>query len=477
MIQLSKTNYILWRECKKNAWLRIHKPDIYNASELTDFEKQIIETGNEVDELAREIFSFDSIPDNSRAEFQKKFETGEFLAITDVFVETDDGVEIYEVKATNEIDKKTHYHDLAFQINVLKLLGYKIRSANLVHLNKEYVRKGELELKNLFETENVTEKIEEILPEVLEEMKLAQEYLTQSTEPKGPCDCIYKGRSNHCSTFSYSNPNVPNYSVHDLARIGLSKRKLVELIDSGILHPHEVPEDMKLSEIQKNQIQTLIHDRTILSKEAIAEELDGLEFPLYFLDYETFPAAIPRFSGYSPYQQIPFQYSLHVLKSPNVEPEHFDFLYTGQNDPSEDFAKSLMGHVDTKGSIIVWHKSFECSRNKEIGERVSESKKFFENLNERTYDLEDIFKKQHYVHKDFRGSSSIKRILPVLVPALSYSELEISEGGTAADAWNKIITRSETQDVEKVASDLRQYCKLDTYAMYAVWRELHNLVR
>lgn len=456
----------------------MHKPEIYFASELTDFEKQIIETGNEVDELAREIFP--------NGEFQKKFacpsqsggrEKDGFLAITDVFVEGEKGVDVYEVKATNEIDKKTHYHDLAFQINVLKMLGIKVRSANLVHLNPDYVRMGELDLKELFQIENVTDKIEEILPEVLEEMKLAQDYLAQGEEPKGPCDCIYKGRSNHCSTFTYSNPDVPKYSVHDLARIGLSKRKLGELIDSGILHPHEIPEEMELSDIQKNQIWTLVNDRTIVSVESVAEELSQLQFPLYFLDYETFPAAVPRFSGYSPYTQIPFQYSLHVLESPDSEPRHFDFLYTEDNDPSEAFAKSLADHIGPKGTIIVWHKSFENNRNKEIGERVPEYKKFFEDINARTYDLEDIFKKQHYVHKDFKGSSSIKKVLPVLVPTLSYSELEIKEGGTAAQSWNQIVTEeSEGLDKDKIASNLREYCKLDTYAMYAVWKTLHSLI-
>ena len=484
MTPLSKTNYILWRECAKNAWLKIHKPEIYFASELTDFEKQIIETGNEVDELARNILP--------NAEYQKKFEIDGFLAITDIFVEDKVGVHVYEVKATNEIDKKTHYHDLAFQVSVIEKSGLKVQSANLIHLNAEYMRAGELDLKELFTIENVTDLIREMLPEVEKEMQIAKDYLAGESEPKGPCSCIYKGRSNHCSTFSYSNPNVPNYSVHDLARIGLSKKKLTELIDSGILHPHELPESTELSDIQKNQIWTLVNDRTILSKEAIGEELESLEFPLYFLDYETFPAAIPRFSGYSPYQQIPFQYSLHVLTSLDAEPEHYDFLYTEQNDPSESFAKSLMGHIGPKGSVIVWHKSFECNRNKEIGERVPGSKKFFEEVNARTYDLEDIFKKQHYVHKDFKGSSSIKKILPVLAPTLSYSELEIKEGGTAAESWNRIISTqgrtlsTDSQgstldsgpalDTGKIAQNLREYCKLDTYAMYAVWRELHKLI-
>ncbi|MFH1473105.1 MAG: DUF2779 domain-containing protein [bacterium] len=478
MIHLSKTNYILWRECAKNAWLKIHKPDIYFASELTDFEKQIIETGNEVDELAREIFSFDKTQDKLIGEFQKKFEKDNFLAITDVYIENKQGAHIYEVKATNDIDKKTHYHDLAFQVNVLKLLGINVKSANLVHLNSDYVRMGDLNLKELFEIENVTEKIEKMLPEVLEEMKLAQEYLTQESEPKGPCDCIYKGRSGHCSTFAYSNPDVPEYSVHDLARIGLSKKKLIEIIDSGVFHPHEIPEHIELSDIQKNQIWTHINDQEIISRENIGEELEKLVFPLYFFDYETYPAAIPRFDDFSPYQQIPFQYSLHILETPESKPAHLDFLYTESRDPSKELVQSLQKHIGLKGSIIVWHKNFEAGRNDELAKRIPKAAKFLKDFNKRIYDLEDIFKKQHFVHKNFRGSSSIKKILPVLVPALSYKELEIREGGSAAESWNRLLTGKLTQkEKREIVHNLKEYCKLDTYAMYAVWLELYKLIQ
>src|SRR3989344_4267215 len=228
---LSKTNYILFRDCPKNAWLKIHKPDIYYAHELSAFEQQIIETGNEVDLLARELFP--------TGEYQKKFsasltggspsggENDNFLAITDILA----GNKLYEVKATNEIDKKTHLHDLTFQWNVLRLLGVEIESAHLIHLNPEYVRQGNLELQKLFMIEDITEKVQEMSPEVLEEMKLAQEYISQEKEPVGPCDCIYKGRSGHCTTAWYSNPEIPKYGIHDLARIGTSKAKLIELVD------------------------------------------------------------------------------------------------------------------------------------------------------------------------------------------------------------------------------------------------------
>ena len=470
---LSKTNYIIWRDCHKNAWLKIHKPDIYYANELSEFEKQIIETGNEVDLLARSLMP--------SAEFQKKFEADGYLAITDILhpSTSSEQVNLYEVKATNEIDKKTHLHDLTFQYIVLKRAGLEVESANLIHLNSEYVREGELELTKLFVTEDMTETVKEMTEEVAAEMQLAKKYLSQKDEPKGPCDCIYKGRSAHCTTFHYSNPDIPEYGVHDLARIGNSKAKLTELVDGNKFRLEDVPEGLNLSDIQKNQIWTYLNDRVIISRENISEELDGLEFPLYFLDYETFPAAIPRFDGFSPYNQIPFQYSLHILKNTEDEPEHKDFLYTEKNDPSEAFVKSLQSHIGPKGSVIVWHKDFECGRNDELASRIPSSKQFFDNIKERIYDLEVIFKKQHHVHKDYKGSSSIKKVLPVLVPSLKYDDLPIKEGGTAAETWNKLVANSlqlAEDEKEEIIRNLLEYCKLDTYAMYAIWKELSSLV-
>ncbi|MEX2010400.1 MAG: DUF2779 domain-containing protein [Parcubacteria group bacterium] len=466
---LSKTNYILYRECPKNAWLKVHKPDVYFATPLSPFELSIIETGNEVDLLARDLFP--------TGEFQRSFEHDGLLAITDILTKKDDGYHLYEVKATNDIDKKVHPYDLAFQVIVLEKSGIKLTSASIVHLNKEYVRKGDLEITKLFTITDLTEKVESIRPDVEADIDKAFKYLQEDKEPVGPCSCIYKGRSGHCTTSKYSNPDIPEYSVHDLSRIGLSKRKLTELIDSHIFSLDQVPKELELSDVQKNQLFTHLNDYVIQDLPEIKSQLDSLQFPLYFLDYETFPSAIPRFDDYSPYQQIPFQYSLHILNEPDGEPVHKDFLYVESGDPSRSFVDSLQSHIGGTGSVIVWHKDFECGRNRELGLRLPDAKSFFDGLEKRILDLEDIFKKQLYVHKDFRGSSSIKKILPVLVPELSYKELAIQEGGSAADAWNKLTTGG-MNDSEKEASTeaLREYCKLDTYAMYAIWRKLFELV-
>lgn len=495
MTTLSKTDYILSRECPKNVWFKIHKPDIYFVSELSDFEKTIIETGNEVELEARKLFP-DGILINGRGAdarkateiyinnkqkvlFQPFFVKDNLVAAVDIlqYDSITDTYNIYEVKSTNSIDK-THYYDLAFQVNLLHSYGLNIGKAFIIHLNGEYVRSGNLDIEKLFKIVDITKEVEGLSKDVAEESIAALQYLSQETEPAGFCCCVYKGRSRHCSTFKYSNPEVPEYSVHDIARIGNSKAKLQELVDKNIFHLHEIPDHIKLSDIQKNQVEAHALDKIFVNKIEISRELNNLVYPLYFLDYETFPCAVPRFDGFSPYQQIPFQYSLHVLESPTSSLAHKEFLFVNSTDPSKSLVETLQKDIGEKGSIIVWNKKFECKINEEIGKRISNVKSFVDSINGRVYDLMDIFSKQYYVHKGFRGSTSIKLVLPTLAPDLSYSDLEIHEGGTAADRWNKIaLELVSMQEADKIAENLRLYCGRDTEAMYVIWKHLYELIK
>ena len=515
MITVSKTDYLLFRECQKNTWLKVHKPKVYYTGELSDFEKSIIETGNEVESYARQLFPTGILIEgrdlvaqekttkiigdvvkestktgNIQTIFQPVFVKDGFMAAVDVlqYDPALKGFVIYEIKATNQIKEKSHLYDLAFQVNLLKMAGLKISAIKLLHLNPEYVRQGDLDIIKVFAIDDVTEAVSALLKGVEQEMSDALKYLSAEAEPAGSCDCIYKGRSSHCTTFSYSNPQVPEYGVHDIARIGLSKKKLIELIDGNIFAIDQVPEEMELSEIQKNQVDAFITGRSRVEADKIAHELSGLKFPLYFIDYETFPSAIPRFDGFSPYQQIPFQYSLHIVEKPedikdaSYKPIHKEYLHTGSDDPTKPFINSMMTDIGKIGSIVVWNKKFECKINEELAKRVAGSangatvRKLIDDVNSRVYDLMDIFSKQHYVHKDFMGSTSIKYVLPVLAPELSYKKLEIKEGGTASMKWNEMTTgRVPQSEGDKIATNLRKYCALDTYAMYAIWKHLWEL--
>ena len=316
-ITISKTDYILFRECPKNVWYKIHKPDIYFQSELSDFEKSIIETGNEVELVARKLFptgilierrdvkgqeaTQDYITKKQEILFQPIFVKDGYLAAIDIlkFEPETGSYSVYEVKSTNDIDKKVHYHDLAFQVNLLRECGLKINKAYLIHLNSGYVRSGELDIAQLFKIVDVSNEVESVTDNVAVEATDALKYISQTSEPEGFCCCIYKGRSRHCSTFKYANPNVPEYSVHDIARIGSSAAKLKELIDNNIFHLDKIPAHIKLTDIQQSQVATYVSNKVLIDKEKIATEFKSLMFPLYFLDYETIAPAVPILDGTS----------------------------------------------------------------------------------------------------------------------------------------------------------------------------------
>ncbi len=498
MTLISKTDYLTYCECPKNAWIKIHKRDIFDTFPPTDFDKSIIEIGiNVEEEYARKCFP-DGVLIGGRDKaaqektralieaktpviFQAVFSTNGFLAAGDIlkYDAENDVWDIYEVKATNstkESGGRSHIDDITFQSIVLADAGLRINKCFIVHLNSEYILQGELNLRELFVYDDVTEKVGSKKEDMREKMEKAKAYLLQENEPTGYCSCIYKGRNGHCTTFSYSNPQIPEYSIHNLSRIGSSKAKLKELASREIWNIEDLPDNMEFSKNQQAQIDAYLHGAHIDTL-GIRDELEQLAFPLYFLDYETFPAAIPRFDGYSPYQHIPFQFSLHKLESTDAELEHFEFLHIMSGDPNPPLIEHLKKTIAPHGSIIVWHKSFECSKNNEMAKRHPESAAFLAQVNDRIYDLEDIFTKQYYVKKEFKGKTSIKFVLPVLVPELSYKKLNIQNGQAAMEQWNLLGGGTiPAEERDEIAKNLKEYCKLDTYAMYVIWKKLHDLI-
>ncbi len=496
---ISKTNFLDFQFCAKNLWLKLNKPELLEKFALSDYEQHLADEGNEVEAFAHNLFqggieitaygeagvleTTKLLTAKVSAIYQATFIADNFLARSDVLEhDTASGSwHLYEVKGTSSVHEsgpgRNHLDDLAFQLSVLRRSGVSVSQCSVIHLNSEYVRQGELDARELFTTEDVTAKVEERLPIVESMMAAAQEYLSKIDEPLGGCECVYRGRSNQCTTFAYSNPAVPLYGTHDLSRIGASKKKLLWLVENKIFDLKDVPlDEIELSDIQQNQVRVHRSGNPIIDLDGIREELEPLAFPLYFLDYETFSPAIPLFSGYGPFDKVPFQFSLHILREPGLEPEHIEYLHMEQSDPTAAVAALLEKYIGSEGRIVAWNKSFEMDVHRRMARRAPEHAPLIERMEKMFYDLKDVFHKQHYVHPDFRGSVSIKYVLPAVVPKLSYKELGIHGGAQASEAWWAMLSTSDAEERDLISSDLRQYCKMDTYAMYAIWKHLFELI-
>jgi len=497
---ISKTIFLDYIFCPKNTWLKLHKPELLEKFELSAFEQNLMEQGNEVEAEARKLTIFnggvevlergDEAVEKTRelmdsrtpTIFQATFIEDGFIARNDALVwdAENNCWNLYEIKGTNSLKEggtdHNHIDDLTFQASVMARADVPIGKYFLLHLNKDYVRFGALNVAELFLIEDQTEKVIAGLPFLEEQMKIAKEYLNNKIEPGGGCECIYNGRSRHCTTFKYSNPEVPDYSVHDISRIGTSKKKLATLVDGKIYDMLDIPEDMELSDVQVNQINVHRRQKSMIDIDGIGEEIKDLQFPLYFFDYETYAPAIPAFDGFRPYQRIPFQFSLHILESPDAKMIHKEYLHEERSDPSAKVAELLNEWIGAKGTVIAWNKSFEAGVNRELGERMPEYKEAMERINNMLYDLMDVFKKQHYVHPKFKGSTSIKKVLPALAD-ISYDSLVIKEGGQASNSWWEMTSpKTPPETSEHISKHLKIYCGQDTYAMYAIWEKLYKML-
>lgn len=497
---ISKIVYLNYLECPGDAWLKLNNPDLHCKFELSAFERGLLRQGNEVERVAQKLFDGGieiSEADAAVAEFltqkhieqktailfQPTFVANNFVTRVDVlkYDPSANAWNIYEIKGKNSLQEDLaevdHIEDVSFQFAVLTASNLKIGKCFVVHLNKEYILTDFLNISQLFNIEDVTEKVVSRQWATKQKMCLAKELLLQHSPPVSICSCIYKGRSAHCTSFKHFHGDVPDYSIHDIARIGSSQEKLKKLVEEKIFSLEDIPQDFELTPIRKNQIDVHRRQQPIIDKDAIVNELQKLVFPLYFLDYETYAPAIPKFFGFGPYERIPFQCSLHVLHDSGAEPSHFEYLHELGSDPSQALIAFLQRNIGDVGTVIVWNKVFERGINQEMGVRNAEAKQFFADLNSRMYDLMDVFSKQYYVHHNFKGKTSLKYVAPALINDINYDDLKVRDGGTASEQWYSMVYGNLTVlEKQNVAWALRKYCWMDTFAMYKIWRFLHNSV-
>lgn len=443
---------------------------------MSAFDQQTAEQGYQVEALAKKFLKRKvetEYPAGTTISFEATQTDGNYESRIDALVHDNqhNTYDLYEIKSSTAVHSH-HKYDVTFQYLVAKA-SLPVNKVFMVHVNGEYRRQGELDLQQLFTVVDMKYHIDKKIDEVYQ---LRSEAWNVLNLPEMPLEahCV---KPKTCSFPSICFPDLPQYSIYDLSRA--TEKQLRDLSDLNITLLRDIPEGFTTNFKQKLQIQTTRTQQSIIDTAAITHELERLEFPLYFLDYETFGPALPMYDNYAPYQMITNQFSIHVVRHPEDQPEqfeHYEYIATQPTDPSTEIATQLCEVIGETGTIIVWNKGFECGRNTELGILCPQFADQLQSINDRTYDLMEIFSNGFYADHRFLGSASIKKVLPVLCPELSYKELEIGDGTTAMTKWYEMV-HGNLSDTEKakIKADLLKYCKLDTWAMIAIWQKVKGL--
>ena len=467
---ITKTDFKLYLEAPMHLWAK--KRAQFTPPETSPFAQHLLAQGMQIEALAREYLSGSLLTQFAGASlsWQPTFQDGAFEARLDLllFDSAAQAYDLYEIKSSTSL-KKEHQMDAAFQALVCAA-SLPLRDVYLVHVNPQYLNQGELDPAAFFVAERITQQVNARKPEI-EPLRREALRVAGSDDPGGIEGCT---DPETCPCPNLCHPGLPEGHIYDLNRLG---KKALDLKQRGILSLAHIPPDFPLNELQKRQVQAARQSRPLIDHRAIRRALDQLVYPLYFLDYETFNPALPLFPGYRPYQHIVYQYSLHALASPNGQLEHHELLLSGPGDPGPELLERLASQLGASGKVVVWYQPFEAGRNREMASTYPAYRVFLEGLNDRLFDLMEIFSQGYYVDAGFRGSASLKNVLPVLAPELSYAGLAIASGEECSLAWWQLFSGTVPQaERESMRADMLAYCALDSLAMVKIWEKLVELV-
>jgi len=493
MRNLSKSKIISYRQCPKRLWLEIHKPELKDDSAS----EAVFAIGNQVGDMAQEVYDTDGtgvlIDINeigwseafARSEqllcegksiiFEAAMRTKGALALADVMIPVPDDSggkglqwDMIEVKSAASV-KDYHRDDIAVQSYIATACGVPLSSVSLAHIDTSFVYQGDGDYSGLFHCADLTEEAMSRHDEVEQWLSGAHEVVARDQEPdictgghcSSPFACPFIA---HCQ----SQEPQPEFPISCLPNF---KKKAKLLADDGITELRDIPKSMLNStqvKVQENTLAgTTYFDADGAAAELARETVDGA--PHYFLDFETSNSAIPIWKGTRPFQQVPFQFSLHTLH-PDGTLDQETFLDLSGDDPRRDFAEALVKACGTTGPVFVYNAGFEKTVIRREAIAFPDLADELSAIVERVVDLLPIAR-NYYYHPSQNGSWSIKYVLPAICPDLHYSELEgVQDGQMAISAYQEAIKPDTTPERKaEIYSQLDKYCALDTLAMVRLW--------
>ena len=478
--RLSKSKFLSASQCSKKIWLEIHENE--KSTPLSESQESIFESGINVGELARSYFPNGEIidlehydvdnglkktilisKDNPYAIYEGFFLYDDVIIRPDILKNNFDGTwDLIEVKSSTSL-KSENIVDLAIQNYVINSSHIKIKNSYLMHINKNCIYP---DLTNLFSFIDLSEKIKPFVNEMHNNLSNLREIL-RSSEPKvdigAHCNKPYV-----CDFKQYCWQHIPEYSIFNIP--GLYMKKKEQMYKNDIVKISDLNDNYSFKSKEKKFIDSFLTKSPLISKYEIRQEINSLIYPLYFLDFETYGSPIPKFSGMKPFQQYPFQFSCHILYKNNTL-EHIEYLHQDQSDPRKGVINELIKACGKSGTIIAYNASFEKGVINKLSSQFPEYSQKLNTLIGRFWDQLVIFRK-YYCDYRFKGSNSIKSVLPVLVPELSYSKLKISDGSQAQIGYKKMIELPNGEEKKNLTRELYEYCKLDTLAMVEIHKHL-----
>jgi hypothetical protein len=433
-------------QCAKRLWLHKFQPEV--RDEETEEQAAIFQTGTDVGMLARQLFPYgldaspptpfqyqQSVADTAKyirkgvnTIYEAAFQFDGILAAIDLLVLKSGKWYAFEVKSTGSV-KSPHFQDAALQYYVITQSGLPLEDISIIHLNTKYIRYGDLDIQKLFTSTSVLKEVKTLQPFIETKATELKQIIKLKTAPE-----IETG--DHC------------FKPYDCDFYGFCTR------DQEIEDPEQEEE--------------------YINRKAICEFLGQLEYPLHFMDFETWMTAVPEQDGHRPFRQIPFQYSLHIQLEMDAELLHKYYLAEGPQTHHLEFAESLLDSMEKKGTVLVYNKSFENTILKQLANDFNHLSGKIEKIQNRMVDLMAPFRK-NYRLPSMNGSYSIKSVLPSLVPELSYEFLVIGNGGDASAAFYNLKNVDDEKEREITRNALLEYCGLDTLAMVKILEKMKTV--
>ena len=473
---LSKSRIVSHQQCPKRLWLQVNKKEEAEENQNAD---QRMAAGIHAGEIAQRMFPDGVVVDPSNIPkaledtkqllvervpiFEAVLQFDGVLVFVDMLVPEGDRFHLIEVKSSTKV-KKYQIADTAVQTWVAQQSGISISRSSVACIDNAFVYPGDQNYGGLFYLTDVSDNIAPLMGKVSGWVTDARTTL-KGDEPsvvigehcKKPFPCPFVS---YCSPLDQVKPEYP---VSDLPN---SRKLTAELLEKGHEDLLTVPGELLVSDIHKRIHTSVVSGEAYISAE-VSDVVSAIEYPRYYLDFETIQHAVPIWAGTKPYQQVPFQWSCHIESAPG-ELIHREFLADGHDDPRHEFSRGLLDVLGKNGVIVAYNAGFEKSVLRNLADYLPEFANDLRRSAEMTVDLLPITR-AHYYHPDMHGSWSIKYVLPTIAPELAYDGMDVADGVMAQNVFKELMEGELSgQEIEAKRQALLSYCQKDTYAMVKI---------